>query len=99
MTYLSTKMEPLRLYLSTCDKAGFNGVQLQHVLLFWHLNLEMEGTVSVHHFPDRLHHKIKKYLKCPDGTELLKHSEMTLQLCQIQFCALKRPRQAFQVTK
>lgn len=73
MTYLSTKMEPLRLYLSTCDKAGFNGVQLQYVLLFWHLNLEMEGTVSIHRFPDTLHQKIKKYLKCPDGTELLKH--------------------------
>lgn len=66
-------MESLRLHLSTYNKAGFNGIQLQHVLLFWHLNLEMGRRVQVHHFPDTLHKKSKKYLKFPDGTELLKH--------------------------
>lgn len=91
--YLSTKMEPLGLYLSTCNKAGFNGVQSQHVLLFWHLNLEMRGTLRVHHFPDALHQESRKDLKRPDCTERLKH-DMAQQLCQIPFCALTRPRQA-----
>lgn len=78
--YLSTKMEPLGLYLSTCNKAGFNGVQSQHVLLFWHLNLEMRGTLRVHHFPDALHQESRKDLKRPDCTERLKHGHGTAAL-------------------
>lgn len=84
--YLSTKMEPLGLYLSTCNKAGFNGVQSQHVLLFWHLNLEMRGTLRVHHFPDALHQESRKDLKRPDCTERLKHGHGTAALPNSILC-------------
>lgn len=86
---LAPKMEPLGLYLSTHSKAGFNGVQLQHVVLLWHLNLETRGTLWVHHFPDALHQKSTKYLKCPDCTELLEHRDGTAALPNFISCPEK----------
>lgn len=34
----------------------------------------------VHHFPDTMHQRSRKYLKCPDGSELLKHRDGTAAL-------------------
>lgn len=86
----STKMEPLRLYLSTCNKAGFKDAQLQHVLLFQHLNLEGRGAVWVHRFPDMLRQNSDKhFLSAPDGTELLKHWGGTAALPNPILCPAK----------
>lgn len=56
---------------------------------FWHLNLEMGGTLWVHHSPETLHQKSKKYLKCPDGTDLLKHWDGTAALPNSILCPEK----------
>lgn len=73
-------------------------VLLQHVVLFWHLNLEMRGTLWVQSFPHALHQKSTKYLKCPDCTELLKHWDGTAALPNSILCP-EKTMAGFKVTK
>lgn len=56
------------------------------------------GTLWVHHFPDALHQKSTKYLKCPDCTELLEHWDGTAALPNLILCP-EKTKAGFKVTK
>lgn len=90
---LAPKWSPWDCILSTHNKAGFSGVQLQHVVLLWHLNLEMREHSEFSIFRMYCTRKAQS-ISSALIVQSFWNTEMAQQLCQIPLCALERPRQA-----
>lgn len=96
---LAPKMEPLGLYLSTHNKAGFQWCSVAACCS--PLALEFGKREEHSEFIIFQMHCTRKALSI--WSALIVRSswstEMAQQLCQIWFCALKRPRQALRWLK